>query len=65
MKWIALAGMLLVTGCLKTGAVNDYCDHAFAIRPNEEAIEYMDDRFVNDVLKHNEIGHGLCGWKRN
>lgn len=54
-----------MTGCLKTGAVNDYCDHAFAIRPNEEAIEYMDDRFVNDVLKHNEIGHGLCGWKRN
>lgn len=53
-----------MTGCLKTGA-GDYCDHAFAIRPNGEAIEYMDQKFIDDLLKHNEIGNGLCGWKRN
>jgi hypothetical protein len=64
-RGLALGFMLAVlVGCataFKTAAL--FCDHAEVIRPTQKDVEIISDRLVEQIVRHNEVGQRLCGWK--
>ena len=59
-KIAALITVLVLAGCQAGGG--SYCDVAEPIRLSSGAVDALDDRDVNAVLRHNETGAKLCGW---
>ena len=55
----ALILAALVAGC--TTAKGSFCDIADPIRPAN--VDVLTDAEVAAILKHNERGAALCGWK--
>lgn len=52
---------VFLAGCASKPAAS-FCDVASPIKPTAHAVAAMSDREKADILKHNELGEGICGW---
>lgn len=67
MKLILLSLLINVTGCV-SGSPEDirldtFCLNANPIRGTSQDADRISDALVDQILKHNETGRKLCGWK--
>ena len=60
-KWkIAMLGLMLVAGCVKTGGSS--CAGWEAIRLSEESIAGLTPADAKEILDHNEFGKEIGCW---
>ena len=60
---IVLTMLLCASGCAGAGPVVDECDAFAPITVDEEAVATLPIGLVEKLLRHNEIGARLCGWR--
>ncbi len=56
-----LSALLFLAACTTTKGT--FCAISKPLRPSEATIAAMSDAEVADMLRHNEAGAKLCGWK--
>ena len=63
MKWnvVSMLLILLSAGACGTNGQGSYCDNAFPI-PFDRA-DVVTPQTETLIIKHNEKGEALCGWK--
>jgi len=61
-KVLALSLLLAVAGCQTSKGT--FCAIASPIRPSQETIDKLTDAEVAALLRYNEKGGKLCGWRK-
>lgn len=62
-KQVILITALLALGACSTTKTGNFCDIAQPLRPSPATVSALTDAEVAEMLKHNERGKALCGWR--